>query len=687
MSHKKVIDETGKVYETLRDAFLANGIQKPSGFFYHTLEVNGKVNTHGKTFTLYTGEQPARNAIPTSEDPILVKLRERYSDEELKAIAAGQGIAKRYIPFPEIHLTGRHHRILVMSDTHIGSIYSPVEWHDVVAEYANDQENKIECILHCGDLVDGLKISRTGTQIYELSEIGFDAQRDKAVELMGRYDRPIYIISGNHDAYFKEYAGANIVKEICNQVENMTYIGHDSADIDVGGCVIRLFHGGDGNCFTEGTEILTKRGWVDFADLKMEDEVATMTKEGHIFEWQKPIEITKQEYSGDVYHFKNRKFDFSVTPNHRLWVKYNQSINKPHEHDLMPQKAHFKYDDKWHGLTAEEIHKSWRKQKWVIPTTPSGYKQTDFTEYVDIPRIEPKNKGMANRMNHFGRVRIEDIAELIAWYVTEGNARKNCVGISQYKKVNPDEYARIVSLAQRLGCNYYAHDKGVVLYGKEIAEYLKDTCGSGSRNKFIPSFIKENNENILRIVLNTCVDGDGWREKRGTGQLGYRSISPRLLTDVAEIATKLGYSTSFRNDVVSLSKIQVEPAMVKRPEVEQYSGMVYCCSVPNELIFVRKNGRCFFSHNSYALSYRLQKLVEAITGGHKPNILLAGHVHKFCYIFERHIHAISVPAMQSQTSYMRAKKLAAHTGFIVLDFDVRDEGICNLAVQYFPFYA
>ena len=91
--------------------------------------------------------------------------------------------------------------------------------------------------------------------------------------------------------------------------------------------------------------------------------------------------------------------------------------------------------------------------------------------------------------------------------------------------------------------------------------------------------------------------------------------------------------------------------------------------------------------SSYALSYRLQKLCEAITGGEKPNILLAGHVHKFCYIFERNIHAISVPCMQTQTAFMRGKKLAAHTGFLQLDFDVLDKSIKNLSVKFFPFYA
>ena len=91
--------------------------------------------------------------------------------------------------------------------------------------------------------------------------------------------------------------------------------------------------------------------------------------------------------------------------------------------------------------------------------------------------------------------------------------------------------------------------------------------------------------------------------------------------------------------------------------------------------------------NSYALSYRLQKVVESLTGGTKPAILLAGHVHKFCYIFERNVNAISCPCMQSQTPWMRGKKLAAHTGFLILDFDVESGCVCSLSVKLYPFYA
>lgn len=182
-----------------------------------------------------------------SEQRLFEELKTRYSLNELREIAKGQGIENREIEYPEIHLTGEHHRLLVMSDTHIGSIYAPEEWHKIVSEFATAKQ--VEAILHCGDLVDGLKIARAGTQIYELNAIGYDAQLKKAVELFRQYSQPVYIISGNHDRFFTEYAGANIVKAFADELPNVQYVGHDSADIEIGGAVVRLFHGGDGSSY------------------------------------------------------------------------------------------------------------------------------------------------------------------------------------------------------------------------------------------------------------------------------------------------------------------------------------------------------------------------------------------------------------------------------------------------------
>jgi len=90
--------------------------------------------------------------------------------------------------------------------------------------------------------------------------------------------------------------------------------------------------------------------------------------------------------------------------------------------------------------------------------------------------------------------------------------------------------------------------------------------------------------------------------------------------------------------------------------------------------------------NSYALSYRVQKIIESIQGGEKPSIMFCGHTHKYVKLFERNIHAISVGCMEDQTDWMRGKRIPAHVGFGVYDITFNSSGITKLNETFFPLY-
>ena len=66
---------------------------------------------------------------------------------------------------------------------------------------------------------------------------------------------------------------------------------------------------------------------------------------------------------------------------------------------------------------------------------------------------------------------------------------------------------------------------------------------------------------------------------------------------------------------------------------------------------------------SYAISYRPQKIINALAGGDKPNIMLLGHDHKQMYLIYRNIHSFSCGTMQRQSQWMRMKGLQASPGF------------------------
>lgn len=77
--------------------------------------------------------------------------------------------------------------------------------------------------------------------------------------------------------------------------------------------------------------------------------------------------------------------------------------------------------------------------------------------------------------------------------------------------------------------------------------------------------------------------------------------------------------------------------------------------------------------SSYALSYRPQKIIDALEGGAKPNMLVIGHHHKAEFLpAYRNVAAIQAGTTQRQTPFMARGGLAAHVGGWIVDVWVGD---------------
>jgi predicted phosphodiesterase len=90
--------------------------------------------------------------------------------------------------------------------------------------------------------------------------------------------------------------------------------------------------------------------------------------------------------------------------------------------------------------------------------------------------------------------------------------------------------------------------------------------------------------------------------------------------------------------------------------------------------------------SAYAISYKMQKLVESLEGGHKPHVILSGHYHKALYMFSRNVHGFESGTLCSQTRWMRGKKIAAMKGFWVIELGLGERGIEECRNQFFPAY-
>lgn len=90
--------------------------------------------------------------------------------------------------------------------------------------------------------------------------------------------------------------------------------------------------------------------------------------------------------------------------------------------------------------------------------------------------------------------------------------------------------------------------------------------------------------------------------------------------------------------------------------------------------------------SAYAISYKLQKLIESFSGGEKPHIVLSGHYHKALYMFVRGVHGFECGTLCGQSRFMRGKKLPAHMGFGLVKVYYNSRGVERLVHEFVPWY-
>ena len=121
----------------------------------------------------------------------------------------------------------------------------------------------------------------------------------------------------------------------------------------------------------------------------------------------------------------------------------------------------------------------------------------------------------------------------------------------------------------------------------------------------------------------------------------------------------------------------------KRPDMK-YLGRD--CAVVNLTDNCTLELRHPWDGTAYALSYKLQKMVEAMEADSKPTILAVGHYHKAEYFFYRNIHCFQTACFQGQTPFTRGKGISVHMGGWIVECLVDSNGYLKEIVPHFiPF--
>lgn len=378
---------------------------------------------------------------------------------------------------------------------------------------------------------------------------------------------------------------------------------------------------GRGFCYDEDTEVLTNEGWKYWNEICGDEEFATLNLETDIIEYQRSSHVVREEYYGRMYKLKSKRVDLLVTPEHRLvHQKYTGLRNKKDSLrpwvvdtplNLIGKRVKYKRDGKWVGLDHEIIN---------IPDYVS--KQTIANKYGEY--------GEKEIICHGHSFNAEEFAWFLGYWLAEGSLEHSSKGgyltlirLWKYSKY----FDRVMSCISSLGLtvnvkpNKYNKEmlKIVINGGRSLYEYLKPL--GRCYEKFIPFDVKNWSPRLLKILIDAWLNGDGSFTKRGSGE-GW-TTSKKLSDDMQELALKAGWSATVRivdrrkekrsdrwdiqskriNYVVSLCKIKNRPMVNQNGKIHDewvnYNGMIYCATVPNGTLYVRRNGRPVWSGNSH----------------------------------------------------------------------------------------
>ncbi len=179
------------------------------------------------------------------------KIHGTFSDDDIKNILkSGKHGKKDEIIFKKT-FSGDKLKFGVISDTHFGSKYFDKGIYLSAIQEIKKQDCQFIC--HIGDVTDGM--SNRPDHIYQLTHIGYDAQKEYALELLNEWDKKWYIVDGNHDSWFTMRSGSYIVKDICKELDDADYVGQNQGDIVINDIKIRLFHGLDGSSYATSYRI------------------------------------------------------------------------------------------------------------------------------------------------------------------------------------------------------------------------------------------------------------------------------------------------------------------------------------------------------------------------------------------------------------------------------------------------
>lgn len=337
-------------------------------------------------------------------------------------------------------------------------------------------------------------------------------------------------------------------------------------------------------CYSEDTEILTGRGFINFADLLETDVVGQVYADGSL-EFVKPKHIFSYDYTGEMINFKSNRnmgIDLLVTPNHRM--AYLHSISSSSEKTIENRKGSGGH------------------------TIDSRYQAKPEFIFTEASEFEPKrNTALFFGGNLKGDCELTDWERFEIAFQADGYSspvRKGFVYAFHFAKQRKID--RLLQITERLGLDTEVvrsenYTTIRVVVGKEMTKDFSHISLSGKSEAWAREFLRE----------ASCWDGTLVNDS-SKDVVSMQSTTKSVIDFFQALACLCGAYSHVIESTDSRAECQRKPLFSIYISFDRkfttgrsigkaaldYDGKVYCVEVETGAIVVRRNGLTSVCGNS-----------------------------------------------------------------------------------------
>lgn len=320
-----------------------------------------------------------------------------------------------------------------------------------------------------------------------------------------------------------------------------------------------------GHCFDEETEILTNEGWKGYKELTENSVVMTANKATKALEWNKVQQVYQFDDYKELIHVEGHGLDLMVTDGH--------------------------------GLVTESV-----SGKWNYPTAAER-----FGKRTTIPLAGVHDEERLPLSD-------DEIRFLILFMADGCHERGKYLRIAQSDDGKGD-YEECIRLLESLNYDYskkLRYEAGSVGHGvyrhyDAYRFYVK----SEKARKLVLEYLEPETKNPLRkftrmsyrqmlIALEMYALTDGCVNPAAKNSRQLMSYDKEKRDFIQELSVRTGHRSSMQSKHVTVNSRSTVRVDSSQWEKVPYDGIVWCVTVPNGTLVVRRGGRTAITQNCHS---------------------------------------------------------------------------------------